>query len=108
MWRIRRFELSRYWDEILEDVSTVEQALARIKELCSGYQSTEGEGIFFSLEDSQGNTLRLGCSNEGWAAMYDSTDGSGGIAVGNKNASIKGFSAQNGLTLKESICSLRV
>jgi hypothetical protein len=84
--RLKRFEFPKYWEEIVENLASAEQVVARIKELYAAYQSKEGEGISFSLQDDQGNKLHVGCSDEGWVVMYDPIEGVGSIAVGNKRA----------------------
>ena len=84
--RLKRFQFPRYWEEIVENPASAEQALARIKELHAAYQPKQSEGISFTLEDDQNNKLHVGCSDEGWVLMYDPKEGAGRIAVGNRGA----------------------
>jgi hypothetical protein len=84
--RLKRFEFPKYWEQIVENPTSAEQALARIKELHSSYESEEGEGICFFIEDDQGEQLHVGCSDEGWVLTYHPKKGAVKAAVGDLRA----------------------
>jgi hypothetical protein len=84
--RLKRYEFPKYWEEIVENLASADQVLARIKEVYTNYQAKEGEGISFSLQDDQGDTFHVGCSDEGWVLMYDAKEGIGRIALGDRHA----------------------
>jgi hypothetical protein len=89
---LRRFEFPKYREEIVENLESSAQALARIKQLYASYEATEGEGISFFLENDRGDQLHVGCSDEGWTLTHDPKQGTVKAAVGDSRArGYKGF-----------------
>lgn len=84
--RLKRFEFPKYWEEIVENPESTEQVIARIKELYGTHCPDEGEGIFFFLEDDQGDHFHVGRSEEGWVLAYCPRVGAEKAAIGDVSA----------------------
>lgn len=64
------FQFPNYWEEIREPVVSVDDALARMRQIESSFEAQEGEHVSVCIEDPRGDSIHVGLAGEMWMITH--------------------------------------
>jgi hypothetical protein len=84
--RLITFRFPRYWEELSEDVPSIESLLRRLAEVESEFESREGGHPSATIERGDGTSVLVGLAGDRWHIEWYGAGGECLVAVGDERA----------------------